>query len=268
MNRPAHSVASILLTLVVATAAYAEEPKSKGFLKKMFTGPDLPVELTTEVDVFHSAWLVTPKRPFTFAPFKLTDLQRSAPRIESEGRTVFVLGRGGGRTAVAADRSYSFTMNESDQPQWECHCEFWSTRDSVQAAVPGTSMDMTLSGQSSLHCEFAKPGGEPVWSLDHNMKELKQGMGVSLTGDGRLFSETGEFTVTPLMVVENSQVLGDLAGGYVFKAGGTPVAAVVFQNGIPRRIIVHRSVTPADRSLLVAATAALTFGDPLLGQRH
>jgi hypothetical protein len=77
-------------------------------------------------------------------------------------------------------------------------------------------------------------------------------MGVSLTGDGRLFSETGEFKVAPLMVVEGSHVVGDLAGGYVFKVGDTPVAAVVFQQGFARRIIVHRSVAPVDRSLLVS----------------
>lgn len=240
MKRPTHQVVLILLILAVSSAAYSQDRKPKSFLSRLFTGSDLPIELTKDVDVFRARFF-GPGNPYTFRPFKMTDFKSSVGRRESEEQD------------VAQDRHYSFTMNESGQPQWDCRCEWWGMSRSPGVDVKTIDIDTTLLGEIKLHCDFLKPAGEKVWSLDLKLTDRLRGLwGLDSAIVGRLFSESGEFKVELL------KGLGDVPDGYIFKAGDTAVAAVDFRGS---KIIVHRSVAAADRSLLVAATAAIRSGE-------
>jgi hypothetical protein len=260
---------SLTLAIVTTLAAFValpvdaagSETQERGFFKRM-SDPPLPPELTEDVDVFPMAKVRSTRNPLTFKPYRVAKLKRGWTKSRSGVDAVAV-----GRRSVAgfgmmsSRESYSFTMQERDEPQWFVGCKWDAAKESLVYSGRTTSLESPTSAAVHLQCEIGKPGDMPLWGLlmdaSHN---ARRGLAGSTKGEGELVGPESRYSIGLLYVVEGSRILGDLPGGFLFFDGERPIAAMQMAGGdVPVRFTISRSVPEDDRSVLAAAAAALVL---------
>jgi len=213
---------------------------------------DRPIEMAPP-DSLKSNVVVLERSPSNTLPYKVTNLKKGL-----SWDAMFAL-FDATVAAPAEPRSFSFSFSEDNTELWQVACR-WT-------AKPG---DWSYQGEEALlpddpeaptgiQCHFAPPGSGERWTLDlktSRLVELEEPRPVGLLTNGK---ET--YKVLPSYDL-NLNFLGRVPlAGHLFAIDQEPVAAATAKT--TERLILRKSVSARDRSLIAAAASSILIVQPL-----
>lgn len=258
--------AFLVACFAVAAPVIAQEQPRKSVWKKLFSEPELPTELQQDVDVFKMARSSTPRNPLSFAPFRVTKLHTGVRRTRESASGTRV-GESGRMLDTAADarQKFSFTLEEDKQPQWEVSCATRNSQDAIEWEGRTSSVVTTISAELALTCDLTRPESPRATLLFQASAHARGLLGADFSMDGRLRAGDRIFDVKFLYLLQDGALLGDVPAGYAFVEDGKAVAAIPFLTAtMPNRFVAARFLSTTDRSLIAAASAALTINQRLI----